>query len=503
MGYILQIHEMESENNKENTPPPVALQPLLQKYADIFEESQKLPPKRPCDHRIVLQEGAKPPNLRPYRVPHYQKAAMEEIIKQLIKKGEIQESFSPFSSPAIMIKKKDGGWRLYMDYRELNAIIIKNKFPMPIIEGLLDELYGAKVFYKLDLRSGYHQIRMSTTDIPKTAFRTHMGHYEYTVVPFGVSGAPGTSQGFMNKVCEEINEPEEKKCILVFFDDMLIFSKSLKEHIGHLERTFATLRKHEVSVKMSKCTFAKNQVHYLGHVISEQGVSTDPGKIKDVLDWLEPDNATKLRGFLGLTGYYRRFVKDYGKNCRPLHDMLRKDSFQWESAQKQAFHTLKQAMTTCPILAVRDFSVPFTIEADACATGIGAVIMQKGKPLAYLSQSLGPKSAAQSIYEKEAMDILEALKKWRHYVWGNKLIIKTDQQSLKYMTTQRLTEGVQHKLLLKLLEYDYTIEYKKGKENLVADALSRKDVLKAMQCNTATMVVPQWTEDVARSYLGD
>uniref|UniRef100_A0A8R7TS24 Reverse transcriptase domain-containing protein n=1 Tax=Triticum urartu TaxID=4572 RepID=A0A8R7TS24_TRIUA len=357
-----------------------------------------------------------------------------------------------------MVRKKDGGWRLCVDYRELNAITVKNKFPMSIIEDLLSELHGAKVFSKLDLRSGYHQIRMATEDIPKTAFRTHMGHYEYTVVPFGLSCGPGTFQCLMNQVCEETREPIEKKFLLVFFDGILVFSEGSKDHIRHLQRTLEMLRKHELNVKISKCNFATSQVSYLGHVISEQGVATDPEKIQAVLDWKEPENVTKLRGFLGLTGYYRIFVKDYERICRTLHYMLEKDAFLWGPPQSQAFQTLKQAMTSCPILALPDFSLPFTIESDACATGIGVVLMQQGKPLAHLSKSLGPKSAAQSIYEKEAMAILEALKKWRHYIWGNALVIKIDQHSLKYMTTQRLAEGIQHKLLLKLLEYDYTIE---------------------------------------------
>lgn len=253
-------------------------------------------------------------------------------------------------------------------------------------------------------------------------------------------------------------------------------------------------------VKQSKCTFAIDKVTYLGHIILAEGVSTDPEKIQAVLDWKEPDNVSKLRGFLGLTGYYRRFVEDYGKICRPLHDMLRKDAFNWGIEQSQAFQSLKQSMTQCPVLAMPNFSLPITIEADACATGLGAVLMQQGRPIAYLSKSLGPKSAAQSIYEKEAMAILEALKKWRHYIWGNSLIIKTDQHSLKYIASQRITEGIQHKLLLKLLEYDYTIEYKKGKENVVADALSRKDNDNNMICQNITMVVPQWTEDVKHSY---
>uniref|UniRef100_A0A8R7QW36 Reverse transcriptase domain-containing protein n=1 Tax=Triticum urartu TaxID=4572 RepID=A0A8R7QW36_TRIUA len=434
MGYILKVHEVETEYNKQVVPPPRALLPLLQKFVDVFEESQQLPPKRDCDHKIILQ-GAKPPNLRPYRVPHYQKAAMEEIIKQLIKKGEIQESFNLFSSPAIMIRKKDGGWRLCVDYRELNVVTIKNKFPMPIIEDLLDEMHGAKIFSKLDLRSGYHQIRMALEDIHKTTFRTHMGHYEYTVVPFGLSCGPGTFQSLMNKVAEEVNETEKPKFLLVFFDDMLVFSKSLEDHIRHVEKTLTALRKHQLYAKLSKCTFATDQVAYLGHIISAEGVSTDPGKIQAVLYWEEPENVSQLRGFLGLTGYYRRFVKNYGQICRPLHDMLKKDAFNWGPAQSQAFQLLKQTMTGCRVLAMPDFSLPFTIEADACATGIRPVLMQRGRPLAFLSKSLGPKSAAQSIYEKEAMAILEALKKWRHYVWGNSLIIKTDQHSLKYMTT--------------------------------------------------------------------
>lgn len=192
-------------------------------------------------------------------------------------------------------------------------------------------------------------------------------------------------------------------------------------------------------------------------------------------------------------------MKDYGKFCRPLHDLLKKGSFNWIEEHTAAFDKLKKLMTTCPVLALPDFSKPFVLEADACGTGLGVVLMQESRPLAFYSKSLGPKAAAQSIYEKEALAILEALKKWRHYLLGNPLIIKTDQQSLRFMTTQRLTEGIQHKLLLKLLEFDYTIEYKKGKENLAADALSRRD----SQCNAITVCVPEWMEDVKLSNVED
>jgi hypothetical protein len=211
-------------------------------------------------------------------------------------------------------------------------------------------------------------------------------------------------------------------------------------------------------------------VEYLGHIISGLGVATDPNKIAEITQWKTPTTIKKLRGFLGLTGYYRRFIKGYASICRPLYAILKKDKFQWDKEQQMAFEKLKLVMSTPPLLSLPDFSKAFTLETDACATGLGVVLMQQGKPLAFFSKSLGPHSSTQSIYEKEALAILQALKKWRHYFLGNQVVIKTVQ----YLGSQRLLEGIQHKLMLKLLEFDYTIEYKKGKENTVADALSRK-----------------------------
>lgn len=394
-----------------------------------------------------------------------------------------------------MVRKRDGSWRLCVDYRLLNSITVKNKFPMPVIEDLLDELQGATIFSKLDLRSGYHQIRMNSADIPKTAFKTHMGHYEYTVMPFGLTNAPATFQNLMN----DIFNPHLRKFILVFFDDILVYSRTLSEHIPHLRIAFQLLQQHSLFVKLPKCEFATKQVEYLRHVISAQGVATKPQNIDAIINWPIPKTVTKLRGFLGLTGYYRRFVKGYGTFCRPLHNLLKQNSFQWTEEHTVAFNKLKQIMATCPVLALPDFSKPFILETDACGSGIGAVLMQGGRSLAYMSKCLGPKAASQSVYEKEALAILEALKKWRHYLLGNPLIIKTDQQSLKFMTTQKLTEGIQHKLLLKLLEFDYTIEYKKGKENIAADALSRRD----SHGHAIIVCVPEWIEDVKLSYMQD
>lgn len=311
-------------------------------------------------------------------------------------------------------------------------------------------------------------------------------------MPFGLTNAPATFQNLMNLIFGPY-----RRFILVFFDDVLVFSQTLEEHIQHLKTALQLLRENSLFVKLSKCAFAVPEVNYLGHILSTEGVSTDHSKVQDILQWPSPDSVTKFRGFLGLTGYYRRFVRNYGSICRPLYDVLKRDKFQWEEQQEQAFNKLKIVMTSCPILALPNFSKPFTIEADAYGIGLGAVLMQVGRPLAYYSKAISPTALGKSVYEKEA------LKKWRHYIVGNPLVIKTDQQALKYMATQRLTEGIQHKLLLKLLEFDYSIEYKKGKDNIVADALLRKDHTMEGQCSQMTIIQAEWLDDIRKSYEND
>jgi hypothetical protein len=251
-------------------------------------------------------------------MPHKQKDLVEELIKNLLSKCEIRPSTSPFSSPAILVRKRDKTWRLCVDYRQLNALTVKNKYPIPVIEDLLDELNGARIFSKLDLRSGYHQIRMHPADITKTAFRTHLGHYEYLVMPFGLTNAPATFQELMNSVFSAFL----RRFVLVFFDDILIYSKDMSEHRKHLKLVLQLLRIHQLKAKSSKCSFATHSVDYLGHIISGDGVATDPSKISAILSWKTPTNITQLRGFLGLTGYYRRFVKQYATICKPLHEAL-------------------------------------------------------------------------------------------------------------------------------------------------------------------------------------
>jgi hypothetical protein len=312
---------------------------------------------------------------------HSQKDIVEKIIREMIQKREIRISKSPYSSPILLVKKKDKSWRLCTDFRGLNEQTIKNKFPIPVIEDLLDELHGARFFSKLDLRSGYHQIRMHEEDIAKTAFSTHLGHYEYLVMPFGLCNAPATFQQLMNTLFA----PHLRDFVLVFFDDILVYSKSKEDHIQHLQVVLQVLRNNQLKAKLSKCQFAQPQIEYLGHIISGDGVATDPAKIQDIIKWEIPRTVRKLRGFLGLTGYYRRFIPQYALICQPLHSALKKNSFQWGTEQQAAFDKLKQVMSQPPLLALPDFSLPFTVETYACDTGLGAVLMQQSRPLAYYS----------------------------------------------------------------------------------------------------------------------
>jgi hypothetical protein len=278
VGAVIYVQRLQMDDTSTSTPP--ALSALLVEYSDIFQEPTELPLEREVDHQIPLQPHDAIVNSRPYRLSFNQNDTMGSLILQLFKNKVIRPSVSPYSSPAILVKKKDDSWRLCIDYRKLNKLTVKNKYPIPIIEDLLDELHGAQIFSKIDLRSGYHQIRMHPRDIPKTAFSTHQGHFEYVVMPFGLTNAPATFQTLMNKLLHKYL----RKFVLVFFDDILINSKSVTEHQEHLQLVLALLRQNQLFAKHNKCVFGQPQVEYLGHIISAQGVSTGLSKIQVVKD---------------------------------------------------------------------------------------------------------------------------------------------------------------------------------------------------------------------------
>lgn len=451
----LAIKQPVSLNSVSSFPDvETQLQHLLTEFSGIFKEPKALPPSRFCDHRIPLEPGTRPVVVRPYRYPHGQKDEIERQCAEMLKKGIIRPSQSPFSSPVILVPKADGSWRLCVDYRELNAHTVKDKFPIPVIDELFEELGGARYFTKLDLVAGYYQVRMFLQDIKKTAFRTHHGHFEFLVMPFGLTNAPSTFQALMN----EVFQPYLRKFVLVFFDDILVYSRTWIEHLHHLRIVFEVLQNQQLFLKKSKCAFAQSQIEYLGHVISSEGVHADPSKIQAMLSWPQPKTVRGLRGFLGLTGYYRKFVHNYGLIAAPLTNMLRHKSFQWTDEAVQAFNKLKELMTTTPVLALPDFAQPFIVECDASDSGIGAVLLQNGRPVAYFSRMMAARHRSLPAYEKELIGLVKAVKHWHSYLWGRVFLIRTDHYSLKFLLEQKLLSPIQQKWLSKLLSFSFTVE---------------------------------------------
>jgi hypothetical protein len=459
---------------------PLKKIPVVCEYADVFpDELPGMPPDWGIEFAIELQPGTTPISKRPYRMPPAELAELKKQLQELLDKGFIRPSTSPWGCPALFVKKKDESLRLCIDYRPLNAVTIKNKYPLPRIDVLFDQLVKAKVFYKIDLRSGYHQIKIRASDIPKTAFSTRYGLYEYLVMSFGLTNALAYFMYLMNSVFM----PKLEKFIVVFIDDILVYSKNEEEHAGHLHVVIQHLREHRLYAKLSKCDFWLKEIKFLGHTISEAGIAVDPDKVQEVMNWKPPTTVHQIRSFLGLTGYYRRFILDFSRIAKPMTELLKKGAkFVWGQKCEDAFHTLRQHLTTAPVLAQPNISKTFDVYCDASGIGLGCVLMQDNRVIAYASRALRPHEQNYPTHDLELAAVVHTLKMWRHYLMGTHYNIFTDHKSLKYIFTQADLNMRQRRWLELIKDYELEVHYHLGKANVVADALSQKS-----QCNCVMM----------------
>ncbi|GAU45290.1 hypothetical protein TSUD_327480 [Trifolium subterraneum] len=448
--------------------------PVVSEFSDVFpEDISDLPPEREVEFGIDLVPGTSPISMAPYRMSASELHELKKQLEELLEKKFIRPSVSPWGAPVLLVKKKEGSMRLCIDYRQLNKATIKNKYPLPRIDDLMDQLVGACVFSKIDLRSGYHQIRVKTEDIPKTAFRTRYGHYEYTVMPFGVTNAPGVFMEYMNRIFHSFLD----KFVVVFIDDILVYSKSEEEHKEHLRIVLQVLKEKKLYAKLSKCEFWLEEVSFLGHVISSGGIAVDPAKVDAVTKWGTPASVSEIRSFLGLAGYYRRFIEGFSKMALPLTLLTRKDqAFVWDEKCEKSFQELKEKLTTAPVLILPDAKESFVVYCDASKLGLGGVLMQKGKVVAYASRQLKVHERNYPTHDLELAAVVFTLKVWRHYLYGSRFEVFSDHKSLKYLFDQKELNMRQRRWLEFLKDYDFELSYHPGKANVVADALSRKSL---------------------------
>ena len=467
---------------------------LLQKYSGVFSTHEgDLGCTNLIAHEIPLLDDT-PVRQRYRHIPPSEYELAKAHINQLLEAHIIRESNSPYASPIVLVKKKDGSLRMCVDYRRLNANTRRDAFPLPRIEESLDSLAGASWFSAMDLASGYNQVPVAERDRAKTAFCTPFGLFEWNRMPFGLCNAPGTFQRLMQRLFGD----QQCQSLLLYLDDIVIFSSTVAQHLARMEVVLGRLQREGLKAKLSKCAFFQREVHYLGHVISNKGVSTDPSKIDAVADWPQPTTVADLRSFLGFASYYRRFVEGFAKMAAPLHSLVaelagtkakraarrtaeRDFRSLWSEQCQLSFEALKRKLTSAPVLAYADFSLPFILEVDASHNGLGAVLSQeqegKVRPVAFASRGLKPTERNMSNYSSMKLEFV-ALKwamteKFRDYLLGHRCLVYTDNNPLAHLSSAKLG-AVEQRWASELAVFDFDIKYRSGRSNRNADALSRQ-----------------------------
>ncbi|KAI5954409.1 hypothetical protein KGF54_002184 [Candida jiufengensis] len=472
-----EIFQFNSRHQHKSVEISLFMDKLMKDFeANLSNEPPPFKGTGQFTHTINLKDPSIVPQLKPYRVANNKKEALDLQIQSLLKAGYIRPSNSPYSSPCLFVPKADGSWRLCIDYRQLNSNTIDDKFPLPSAEELLDSVGNSGFITKLDFTSGYHQLGMDEKSIPLTAFSTPYGLYEWLTMPFGLKNAPATFQRVMNYIFRDYLN----KWLVVYLDDLLIFDHNRSEHMKHIRQVFSVLKQYGFVAKPSKCLFFMKQVNFLGHIISANGIKTSDSKIQALINWELPKTNKGMQSFVGFVSYYRKFVLNFSKIIRPLIlcglGKLRTN----RPEVKLAFETIKQKLINAPILKSPRNGATYVITADASQFAVGAVIEilnDSGKvdgTVAYYSKSISKFEMNYPVREKELLAIIKVLVRYRHFLLGHHIIIKTDHQSLSYLLRSKGPPSARLARWLEILcQYDIDIHYIKGKTN-IADALSRK-----------------------------
>jgi hypothetical protein len=476
----------------------------LEEFREIFEKSEfdKLPERRRWDHAIEIKPGAEPFTSKVYPLNLDEQKRLDEFLEENLQSGRIRPSKSPIASPFFFIKKKDGSLRPVQDYRKLNAMTIKNRYPLPLISEVIHRLRHARIFTKLDIRWGYNNVRIKEGDEHKAAFTTNRGLFEPLVMFFGLTNSPATFQTMMNDIFRElINEGH----VIVYMDDIMIFSKDMEEHRRVVKRVLSILHKHNLYLKPEKCEFEKEKVEYLGLVVSEGMVEMDPVKVEGVSKWPVPGTKSELQQFLGFINFYRRFVQNFASIAKPLHTLTGNKPWTWGPDQQTSFQTLKDAVTAAPTLAFPTDEDQFRVEADSSDFATGAVLSQLQqevwKPVAYMSKALNEVERNYEVHDKEMLAIMRALEEWRQYLQGARqpFEIWTDHKNLEYFMTARKLNRRQARWSLELADYDFILRHRPGQLNKKADLLSRrKDHQRGVEEDNAgvTMLKQEFLRDI-------
>lgn len=443
------------------------------------EDALSLPPHRPYDCAIELLPGTTLPMSRLYNLSKPEHQSMGEYIRDSLAAGIIRPSSSPVGAGFFFIGKKDGSLRSCIDFRGLNEITVKNTYPLPLINAAFNPLHDASVFTKLDLRNAYHLIRIREGDEWKKAFNTPLGHFEYLVMPFGLSNAPAVFQNLINDVLRDMIN----RFVFVYLDDILVYSKDLQEHRQHVRQVLERLYKNRLFVKAEKCEFHAATVSFLGYIISPGEIKMDPAKVAAVKEWPQPETRKQLQRFLGFANFYKRFIRNYSKIVAPLTALTSTArSFSWSPEAAQAFQDLKERFTAAPILTQPDPTLQFIVEVDASDTGVGAVLSQRslkdGKlhPCAFFSRCLAPAERNYDVGNRELLAVKMALEEWRHWLEGAKhpFIVWTDHKNLEYIRSAKRLNPRQARWMLFFERFQFTLTYRPGTRNIKPDALSRQ-----------------------------